>query len=71
MEQNQFLNGIKILHAIDKHEIEAKLKRPMDGDSWQAFRSNPSRYFMRACDAEAGAIWAVIEDRNVPARGSL
>ena len=60
-----FSNAIRILHSIDLHELlEAGAIASGDGRSWQAFRSNPSRFFVRADDEVAAAIWRIIEQRQ-------
>ena len=55
-----FSNALRILHSLDFHEIEAT----GFGGNWTAFRDDPARYFLRASDADAAAIWAAIKKRQ-------
>ncbi len=71
MEQGEFLQALKALHFVDRHDIEAELHHAMSGEDWQAFRSNPSRYLMRAEPFMARAIWSVVARALIPARGVL
>jgi hypothetical protein len=65
MTHHQFLNAIKILHSIDMHElVEAGAMQHGDGATWQAFRSNPCKWLIRADDKTADAIYGIIERRQ-------
>jgi hypothetical protein len=70
MRCSEFRNALCILRSTDRHEVDATLGRPMTGEEWQAFRSNPSLFFLRADDQMMAAIWAVIEARSAPVRRS-
>ena len=60
MTQAQFHNALRILTSIDFHEVQDVLP---DGAAWQSFRTDPFRFFIRADDETADAIWRVIERR--------
>lgn len=57
----EFHNGLRILTSIDQYEVEAFM--PGD-DAWRSFCRDPFRYFIRADDETADAIWRIIEARQ-------
>lgn len=61
---HDFHNRLRILTGIDRHElVHAGAVRADDLNAWESFRLDPYRFFIRADDATAAAIWAVIERR--------
>lgn len=59
MTFNEFHNALRILHSIDRHEIPMILSE----EDWLIFQGNPYYWFIRAENAKARAVWAVIEAR--------
>ncbi len=59
MTQQEFHNALRILMVIDRWDVKW-----MDDMEWQEFIANPHRFFIRADDPTADALWAVIEKRN-------
>ena len=57
-----FSNALRILRSTDKCELDAS--GLFDDSEWIAFRDNPGSFFIRASDAQAAAIWAVIQKRQ-------
>ena len=76
MTFNQFHNALRVLLNIDADEFLAACHPDVpvvDIDNpahyavyqdWCAFSNNPYMWFIRASDADAKAIWAIIEKRN-------
>lgn len=56
----EFHNALRILTSVDRHELADVFT---DGAAWHAFRTDPFRFFIRADDDTAQAIWRVIERR--------
>ena len=59
MTFEEFHNALRVLRSIDRHEIG----RILSEQDWLDFRYNPQDWFIRAEDAKARAVWAVIEAR--------
>jgi len=65
MTFGEFHNGLRIMLAIDMHELEAAgIIRQGDRGAWAEFHRDPFRWFIRADDVSAGKLWAIIERRN-------
>jgi hypothetical protein len=77
MNLNQFHNGLRVLTSIDRHELEAVgiIDVPkgqgvypgcMDepNKTWERFRADPFRFFLRCDDDKTRKIWAIIEKRG-------
>lgn len=61
----EFHNALRILMSIDRHELEAAgVIKARDHNAWGEFRRDPFRWFIRADDADAPKIWAIIERRQ-------
>ena len=74
MELREFHNALRVLMNIDAAEFYAAvypgkgryiLPTHNQRDDWARFGSNPHLWFIRANDADAKAIWAIIEERNL------
>ena len=68
MNFNEFHNGLRILLNIDRDEVARALsplyENAADWDeSVTRFMANPHMWFIRAPDAEADAIWELVEGR--------
>jgi hypothetical protein len=57
-EFGKFHNGLRVLLNIDAVEF------PGPAEDWPEFRDNPWRYFIRAEDEVARALWKIIQRRN-------
>ena len=60
MDFNEFHNALRILCW----NIEYREAQWMTPSQWAAFNKNPTDWFVRANDADAQRIWAVIEARQ-------
>ncbi len=61
----EFHNALRILASIDRCElIDAGALSDDDTGGWLAFRDDPWRWFVRAGDDEARAVWRIIEARQ-------
>jgi hypothetical protein len=60
----RFHNALRIIRAIDAHELEAVFGGPIE--DWPSFRDAPIDFFIQADDATAATIWTVIERRQPP-----
>ena len=59
MNRNDFSNALRILWALDAHELPG-----LAPHRWTLFRGDPARFFYRASDdEEASIIWRAIEKR--------
>lgn len=64
MTLREFSNALRVLLSIDKHELEAAgVIRHADHNAWGTFHRDPYRFFIRADDATAEKLWALIERR--------
>ena len=61
--QHDFFNRLRILRAIDRHEMAA-VGIDMEGDAWPTFRDDPFRWAIAADDDEQAALWSIIERRS-------
>ena len=61
----RFHNRLRILLNIEPHEFAAAGLTP---NQWHSFDYDPFRFFIRASDATAAAIWSIVEKRE--ARGA-
>ena len=65
MTFDQFHNGLRILRAIDRHElVEAQVIAAGDDEAWMNFQLDPYRFFIRADDTTAWRLWTLIESRQ-------
>ena len=64
---HRFINALKILTFIDGPELE-DAGVAMDARSYEAFCSDPYRWLMKASDADAAKVWAMVEAQQ-PERG--
>jgi len=62
MTLREFHNGLRVLASIDRHEVPF-----LSVAHWERFRGDPYRFFIRADDPTADAIWAVIIRRTTGA----
>lgn len=61
----EFHNALRILASIDMRElVHAGAISGDDTGGWQSFRDNPWRWFIRADDDTATAVWRIIESRQ-------
>jgi len=66
----EFHNALRILAGIDMRElVHAGAISGDDTGGWQSFRDNPWRWFIRAGDDEAAAVWRIVEARQPKRRG--
>lgn len=61
-ELQQFLNRMKILRSLDRHEVAAGAFP--ETARWMQFQVDPEDYFIRADDPTQAAIWAAIIKRE-------
>lgn len=72
MKLREFHNALRILVSIDADQfIQAvygqEIEPHHDNEAWKgwrAFRDDPYRWFIRAADPHAEAIWKIMEERN-------
>ena len=55
----RFLNRLRILRSIDKHEIPLASWK-----TWWEFQDNPYEYLIRCQPDEAEQIWAALRKRD-------
>lgn len=61
----EFHNALRIMLAIDRHELEASgIIKPGDVNAWGEFRRDPFRWFIRADDSQAPKLWAIVQRRQ-------
>ena len=61
----EFHNALRILTSIDRDELEAAgVIKTNDHNAWGTFTRDPFRWFIRADDATAAKLWAIIERRQ-------
>lgn len=63
-ELHRFLNRLKILHGLERYEIEASMDRKMHHLAWGMFRDNPSQQFLNCDDPTQAAIWRAVKARE-------
>lgn len=59
----QFHNALRVLTIIDYDELVAAGVENIDR-RWASFQADPFRWFIRASDADAAKVWAIIEARQ-------
>ena len=59
LARDRFMNGLRILHSIDRWEIE-----DLVNVNWESFSRDPSRYLIAASDNFADAICGIVERRQ-------
>lgn len=65
MTQSSFENALRILSAIDRHElVMSGVIAAQDQEAWLRFRANPYRWLIRADDATADRLWGLVESRQ-------
>jgi len=65
MTLSEFHNALRILTSIDMRELEeAGIIAHQDLTAWGLFRRDPFRWFIRADDVKAAALFAIIERRS-------
>lgn len=63
MTLRQFHNALRILLNIESFQLYEALGRK-DAIAWRSFTDNPFRWFITASDADADAVWKLIEMRQ-------
>ncbi len=69
MTFTEFHNALRVLLNIDGDEFLRALwpnEEPnflMHDEAWEAFDDDPHMWFIKAPDAAARAIWAIVEER--------
>lgn len=63
MQLHRFLNALKILRAIDRHEWERGGVQ-MSDHRWDAYRDDPIAFICALPDAAQIAAWKIIEGRQ-------
>lgn len=69
MTFSEFHNALRILNSIDADEFRGAIRECEDGASltldgaFQRFVEHPVRFFLRADDQSAEALWRIIERR--------
>ncbi len=58
MTFERFHNALRIMLNIDRDEIG------LDVFAWESFQRSPFHWFIKACDADALKVWAIIESRQ-------
>lgn len=67
---HDFLNALRVLRSIDMDELEnAGVIRKGDWETWTRFREGPSNWAIRADDAAAEKLWALVKRRMLPRTG--
>jgi hypothetical protein len=59
MTRAAFLNRVRSLSNIDQDQLPE-----LSADQWPRFRDDPVRFFTRADDTQADAIWREVEKRQ-------
>lgn len=64
MDARKFINALRILHSLDRHElVDAGVLQASDLDGWLMFQRNPFRAAMRLVDQSADALAVAIQRR--------
>jgi hypothetical protein len=67
MTQRQLHNALRILMCIDQHElVAAGIDSMREPNVWASFVANPFLWFIKAGDADADRLWAIVERRQAP-----
>jgi hypothetical protein len=65
LSRDRFMNALRILHSIDKHELtDVGIRFGEFGLTWEQFRNNPARALILATDYETDRICDIIERRQ-------
>lgn len=68
MTQRDLRNCLCILMSIDRHElVAAGVDTMREQRAWASFVANPYLWYLKASDADADRIWAIVERRMAPA----
>ncbi len=64
MTLREFHNGLRILLNLDLDELAtAGAMEHRDFDTYAEFRTDPFRWFIRANDRQAEAVWSLMQER--------
>lgn len=64
-ERDRFVNGLRILHNLDRHElVEAGVLDAGDTEGWWAFQAQPPLQVMRMGDERLNKLWPLVEVRQ-------
>ncbi|KKK78214.1 hypothetical protein LCGC14_2845800 [marine sediment metagenome] len=67
MTLREFHNGLRILLNLDLDELAtAGAMEHRDFDTYAEFRTDPFRWFIRASDQRAEAVWSLMQERREP-----
>lgn len=61
MDRHGFLNALRALHNIDRHELIDAGVDVSDDRHWVHFRETPARWLMAAPTHHAERVWAIVE----------
>lgn len=65
MELDEFHNGLRILLNIDPHQLVLEnIMKDTDVEAWERFQTDPFRWFIRANDNQAEALFKIIQNGN-------
>ncbi len=64
MTKDQFHNILRIMRGIDRHELVDAGVDMTDPKEWPRFMNDPYTWFIKASDADADKVWAIIERRQ-------
>ncbi len=59
LARDRFMNALRILHSIDRWEIEGLVNF-----NWESFSRDPAHYLMSASDNFADVVCGIIERRQ-------
>ncbi len=63
MTLREFLNALRILRSIDRHEmVDAGIQ--LDDGEWRDFRDAPYRWICLASDRYADKLWSIVQGRQ-------
>lgn len=63
MDKHAFINRLKILRSIDRHELADAGIDLSDDRRWVEFREHAADWLVRASDEDADRLWALIQKR--------
>lgn len=64
MTLREFHHALRVLLNLDRHELDAAgVIRRGDHNAWGTFRRDPYRFLIRADDATAEKLWALMQRR--------
>jgi hypothetical protein len=65
LARDRFMNALRILHSIDKHELaDAGVRFGEFGFTWEWFRENPAKALVAASDYTIDQVYSIIERRQ-------